>query len=800
MITFKSTFRRLFQKGEHTFTRVISLATGLAFGLLLLSEVLYFYSYDGFYPDAHRIYVVHESFSTDPSSSKLESHHRVSGAIAPGLKSEVPGIEAATRLNPLGKNVFYTADLKSYEGEISLADEFLFEVLDRPVIHGNPEEILKSPMNCMVSTKVANELGGDVIGQEIELKQYPNRKLTIAGVFEALPENTNYPYDVLISMVSTPQFFSWDGTQNWLGNDRYYACVKLEGGVDAESLAPAVRKMQEKNQDIEMLEQEQPGLVFKYTFNKIGRIRAESGKDMIIILSTIAISVLFVSLMNYILLTLSVLINRAKTSAIYKTCGAGSGHLMRLIFSETLFLFLISIAGAVILIGVFKPLAEAQLGHSLSAAFNSYVVWPILAIITFLIVVTSYLPGRFFSQIPVVSGFRDFKQKKNKWKQALLSFQFIGASFILTVMVIVTLQYNNMRNADHGYQTKGIFYGSTTGMDGNKLSIVLNELRAMPEISTVGLGYGVPHNGASGNNVFSLDEKRDLFNVADFYFIDEHYLSILNVQVKEGEGFSSNRAVSNDLLISQKGADLLKLNNGWTDGVVGRQIPISEHGTTTIRGVFPDFVINSIADPDLRPAVFFYLPEEKFEQRKMEDASMTFNILVKTKVGTHPDILKKMTDVFNLAMPQKDAEIKSLELELQDKYASERGFRNAMMAGNVVILLITTIGLIGYTTNEATRRRKELAIRKINGAQLSDILRSFIIDMEFVVIPAVLLGLAGAWLIANRWMQHFSARIPLSWTIFFLCSFFIILLVGTIAILSYTRTANKNPVEALKYE
>jgi putative ABC transport system permease protein len=797
MITSKIAFRRLFHKGQHTTTRIISLATGLAFGMLLLSEVLYFYSFDSFYPDANRIYVVHENFKWD-QSDKMESHHRVSGAIAPGLKAEVPGIEAATRLNSIGKNIFYTDDLKSYEGEFSLADEFLFDVLHRPVLHGNPQEILKNPMNCMVSSKVAKEIGGDVIGKMIELKQFPNKKLTISGIFEALPENTNYPYDVLISMVSTGQFFSWDGTQNWLGNDRYYACVKLERGATKENLTPAVRKMQEKHQDIEKLEQE--GLILEYSFNKIGKIRVENGKDMIIILITIALAVLFVSLMNYILLTLNVLLNRSKSSAIYKTCGAGSMNLMHLIFTETLLLFLISITGAIFIIMLLKPVAEAQLGHSLSSAITPYVIWPILGIIVSVIIATSYFPGRYFSKTPVVSAFHSFKQKKNNWKQALLSFQFIGASFILTVMVIVTLQFNNMRNADHGYQTKGIFYGSTTGMDGNKLSIVLNELRSIPEIETVGLGYDVPISGASGNNVHSMDGKRDLFNVADFYYVDENYLSILNIRVNSGEGFAPEKAVTNDVIISQKGADLLKLNNGWTEGIIGKQINISEHGITTIRGVFPDFVINSIANPDLRPAVFFYLTEEKFEERKVENGSMTFNILLKTHEGTHPNILKKVTETFNLGMPQNDAVIKSLEVELQNNYSSERGLKNALMAGNIVILLITTIGLIAYTTNEATRRKKELAIRRINGAKLSDILKAFIIDIEMVVIPAVLLGLTGAWLIATRWMQNFATKIPLGWSIFVLCSLSIILLVAIIAAFNYTRTANIEPVEALKFE
>ena len=800
MNSFKLAYRRLFKKGEHTVTRIISLAAGLAFGILLLSEVFYYYSYDGFYPDANRIYTVHESFRRDKSSDKMESYPHVSGAVAPGLKAEVPGIEAACRLNSIGSNVFYTENQKSYEAEFSFTDEHLFEVLPRPVVSGNPEEILKAPMNCMVSTKIADEIGGDVVGKVISLKQYPDKKLTIAGVFKALPENTNYKYDVLISMVSSKQFFSWDGSVNWLGNDRYFACVKLEPGVKPETLAPAVRAMQVKYQDIEKLEKEQGGTVLNYTFKRIRKIHTDNVKDMIIILSTIAISVLFVSLMNYILLTLSALVNRAKSSAIHKTCGAQARNLQQLIFTETFLLFFISIIGALLIILTIKPLAESQLQHTLSSVLNPYVIWPILAIIALLVVVTSYLPGRFFSRIPVATAFRNYKQKKNNWKLALLSAQFIGASFILTMMVIVTMQYSNMKNADHGYRTKGVYFGSTTGMDGNKVSTVLNELRAMPEVETVGLGEELPTNGASGNNVYSLDGKRDLFNVADFYKVDENYLSILDIHVSAGQTFSPKTAATNDLLMSEKGATLLRLNNGWTDGIVGKQITISEHGATNICGVFPDFIIKSMADPDSRPSVFFYLPEEKFEQLKIAKPSVSFNILIKVHEGSEAGMLRKITTAFNLGMPRNDAVVKSLDAELQNNYASEKGFRNAMMAGNVVILLITVIGLLGYTTNEASRRRKELAIRRISGANLSNILRVFIFDLEYIAIPAVLIGLIGAWFTLNRWMQNFAAKIPLHWGIFALCSLSILLLVALIAAVNYYRTASRNPVEALRYE
>lgn len=799
MNRFRLAIRPLFRKGEYTVTRIISLAAGLAFGIILLAEVFYYYSYDSFYPDAGRIYVVHENFRPDKTSEKMESYPRVSGAIGPGLKAEVPGIEKACRLNSIGKNVFYTENLNSYEAEVSLADEFLFEILPRPVVSGNPGEILKTPMSCMISDKIAEAIGGEVIGKVIALKRYPDQKLTIAGVFEDLPENTNYHYDVLIPMVSTKNF-TWDGTSNWLGNDRYYTCVKLEPGFTPASLAPAVRKMQEAHQDIVRLEEEQGGMILKYSFLPIRKIYADKVRDMIIILSTIAFAVLFVSLMNYILLTLSALVNRAKSSAIHKTFGAQTGRLQQMIFIETLILFFISVTAAVLIIAALKPVVESQLQHSILATLNPYVLWPLLLIVSVLVVTTGYLPGRFFSRIPVATVFRSYKLKSNRWKLALLAIQFAGASFILTLMIIVTMQFSRMKNADHGYLTEGVYYGSTAGMEGNKISAVLNELRSMPEVEKVGLGYELPVEGASGNNVLSPDGQSELFNVADFYEADENYLSILGIRVSEGLDFSPENAAVNDVIISEKGAELLKINNGWIEGIVGKQIEITEHGSTTVCGVFPDFIINSMADPDLRPSVFFYLPEERALQTAIDDPASPFKILVKVSEGSEAGIKKKIAEVMNLGMPHRDASVSSLEEELQKNYSTQRGFRNALMAGNLVILLITIIGLLGYATNEATRHQKELAIRKINGATMSDILRIFILGLEYIAVPSVLAGLIGVWLTVNKWMQNFAVKVPLGWWLFVLCSLALLILVALVAAINYYRIANRNPADALRYE
>jgi len=162
--------------------------------------------------------------------------------------------------------------------------------------------------------------------------------------------------------------------------------------------------------------------------------------------------------------------------------------------------------------------------------------------------------------------------------------------------------------------------------------------------------------------------------------------------------------------------------------------------------------------------------------------------------------MKKIADVFNEVLPYKDAVVESLAAQQQLNYKSERGFRNAMMAGNIIILLITGIGLLGYTTSEVTRRRKELAIRKINGASLGNLLKIFVLDLEYIATPAVIIGLIAAWLVGSKWMQVFAYKIPLHWWIFALSGTLILLAVAVVAVVNYIRIANRNPVESLRYE
>jgi putative ABC transport system permease protein len=198
--------------------------------------------------------------------------------------------------------------------------------------------------------------------------------------------------------------------------------------------------------------------------------------------------------------------------------------------------------------------------------------------------------------------------------------------------------------------------------------------------------------------------------------------------------------------------------------------------------------------------MFSFMSADKFQERIETNPSFSCYIMVKIHEGAQAGIVKKMTDVLNMALPYQDAVVKSLETEKIELYSSEKGFRTAMLAGSVIILLITIMGLLGYTITEASRRSKELAIRKISGARLSDILKIFIKDLEYIALPAVLTGSMGAWFAAQKWMENFASKIPLHWGIFVSCGLFVLFMVALISALNFIIIANKNPVEALRYE
>jgi len=781
-------FRSIFSKRMHNSIRIVSLGIGLAVGLVLIAKVCFEQHFENFYPDNERIYQVQENVGrTNEATTKFPC---VSGAIAPGMKAEIPQVEAATRFTQLANDaVFSTSAKQRLTASFILADNCLFDVLPRPVLSGNAKKILSQPMYAMVSRSIAEKMGknaSDVIGETIRMDEWPDNTIIIGGVFEDVPQNSEFGYDVVVSLTSIGKFM-WDGSENWLGNDRYCAFVKLTKEAQPQTLASAMGNMQKRHQD--MAEMVKAGSKVFYTLHPIADLHRTSSdvKRMSVLLALLAFAVLFTTALNYILVTLSSLVKRSKEMAVYKCFGAGQKEIAGIILSETLVCLIISLLIATIFILCARGSIEKILNAPLSALFSLQSILWLLSICLAMFILVAIVPARIFAQIPLSSAFRNFKESRRKWKLALLCLQFVATAFLITLLVVIGRQYNFMINDNPGYRYDKLAYCYLKGASPVGKQKAIDALKALPAVDAVATCSTLPVEGASGDNVLEPGKNVELFNIADLYGADSNFLSLMEVPLVDGQGFQPEVADSTQVLISKKMADKLSSLLHWNNGVVGKSIYVSAHNVVTITGVYRDFRIGSISNEDQRPSALFY-------QKSPSDY-----LMIRLRNMTSESLLQ-VTHTLQRVLPEKDIVVTPYKANMLNAYKSSRLFRDAVLMGVIVTLIIVLIGLIGYVLDEINRRGAEIAIRKVNGASAKEVLKLFIADILRIALPALLAGEVLAAICAGKWLENFSIKAPVSLMLYVGCSLIVLaIIVSAVAIAAY-RTAVKNPVDALKHD
>ena len=777
-------FRSVFKKKQNNGIKIISLGVGLAMGLVLIAKVCFEQTFDNFYPHSERIYQILETGAS--GDNKPVTYGQVSGGVAPGMKADLPQVEAATRLTPLQDDVvFFTQDKKRLTGTFIMADSCLFDVLPRPMIAGNAKKVLSQPMYALVSETIAKKMGNNAVGQSIRLDTWPTQTLIVGGVFKDTPENTHLKYDVVISMSSTLHFFTVDGSMNWVGNDRYMAYVRLTPNTSPTSLTPAINKMQARH--VDMNELKKAGVKLSYSLLQLEKIHSDepSTKRMSILLALLAFALIFTAVLNYILIVLSSLVKRSKEIAIHKCYGAAERNISSIVLTETAIHLVASVIVATLLIFLFRTQVEEILAAPLNALFT-FRTGLLLAVVCIAVFFSSgIVPARIFARIPVSSAFRNFKESRRKWKLGLLFLQFIAAAFLITLLVIIGRQYNSMVNDNPGYVYENLLYCNTSGVTKVERQKAIEELKRIPEVQAVATCSTLPIFGASGNNVSEPGKTQELFNIADLYNADADYLSLMEIPVVAGKDFEHSAADSAQVLVSQSFANKLAKMLNWKDGVVGKTIRVSEHGICTIKGIYKDIRIGSISEPDPRPSAIF-------------SANVPLNnIMIKFR-QLNSDGIRQVNKVLQTALPNKDIVVTPYKTSMTFLYTSSRLFRNSVLIGGIITLIIVLIGLIGYTNDEINRRSAEIAIRKVNGASAREILRLFIKDILRIAIPALVIGELLAALAAEKWMENFAQKTSLSLFIFLGCGIAVLVIILSVVSMNSYRTAVQNPVDAIK--
>ena len=772
--------------------KIFSLGVGLAIGCILIAKVCFESTYDNFYKDIERIYLIKTGYS---NQGEERTFNQVSGAIAPGFKQYVPGVEYATRTAFVFESYkFYNIDKKSVTGKLVVADTSFFHVFDRKILAGEAIKVLSQPQMLMVSRSFAEKLGGieKAMGQVIYNEDSPNNKFTIGGVYEDFPKNGSLDYDILLSMVS---YNKWS-RENWVGNDHYRGYVKLEEGVDPSSLSASIRLMQEENQPIE--EMEKNGNKIWYYLSPFDKLHTSEPqvRNLIVILSIVSFVLLLISLMNYILITISEIVKRSKEIAVHRCYGAGTWDIYMILFRETSVVMMISLLLASALILAASPIIKDLLGAGISSLFIPETVYVLIAVIVVLLIISTVIPGYLYANVSVSVAFRNYKENKKRWKLMLLWVQFVINIFLVCFMFVIMAQYDKALNDNPGYEYENVLYYNVRGVEKQQVERSMAALSSNPDVVDIERSYTLPFDYSSGNNISLPGEYRSLFNIADQYFGTKGFFEFFNIPILEGRVPETEQEVA----VSRKFVERMQEFVDWKDGALGKSIYVSEHsdstamnqGVLTIACVYEDYRIGLLTRNDERPSIRFTGDSE------INAAYMPY-ILIKVK-KLSPEIISRIEKEVQKEIPEKDMEIHSYKQVMQSMYDDNRKMKDTIFAGCIFSLLIAFFGLVGYVRDESQRRSKEIAIRKISGATSSEILSIFVGEMSKWILIAAIVGNLSAYYVSGLWLEQFSEKISISVLYFLAADVIVAIIILATVVISSLQIMNANPVESLKSE
>ena len=751
--------------------KVVSLGLALAMSVLLFARVAYEQSYDTCFKDYEDIYQVWTQFTVN--NEKLDWQEQNMGPTVGTILEYFPDqVEAGTCTNHwLRSSPLYHGNTRFDEPKIC-ADSLFFRTMGIEVLSGNPVEDLQQPHVIYLSRSFAKRLfgGENPVGKTLNYNH--EYDLTVRGTYVDLPDNTTLKADAIVSMPP-----SWARTQlnySWDGGDSFPQYVRLKPGTDVEKLNARIddaisQLMPDRGKNGEDLNIRVAPLRDTYRgYDQVARMK--------VIMLVLGLSILFIAALNYALLSVSSLSRRAKAVGVHKCSGASGGSVFGMFLLETAVIVLLAVVVMVGLMYGFQDFVEDTAATKLSNLFTWDRIWVPVLTVVLLFVVGGVLPGHLFARIPVTQVFRRYTEGKKGWKRPLLFVQFAGVAFICGLMGMIMLQYQYIMNKDMGFTVDRVALTSLGYNSDEQSKNFVTFFKSLPYVEDVAGAMGDPLQGYSGTMIDS--ESGESLYSARFDYITENYASLMGMTLLTGRMPRNG----DEVIINE---DFAKRMHWTAESAVG-QVVHTMGETPKVVGVVKDFQIGG-----------YYTPQMPYIGFGAQWVNFMATFKLKEPFG---DNLVKLQKAVAEAYPDKTIDVQSMPQMRDRMYNPVRVFRNATLVAGLVMFVIMLMGLLGYTADEVQRRSKEIAIRKVNGAEASGILELLGRDILVVAAPAVLVGILASVYVNRLWLDMFSTQVPAGWPMYVLTGLVLLALIVACVLWRTWGIANANPVESIKSE
>ncbi|MCB0629417.1 MAG: ABC transporter permease [Saprospiraceae bacterium] len=800
--------RRLAKQKLNTMLHILGLTLGLSVCILIGLFIQHELSYDKYHEKADRIYRVNQVWE---EAGNKEVYYGAPAPLAPALREEIPGIEEVGVAYPLSDRIVEIGPQKRFKQDhIMMVDASLLNILDFEVLAGDGFQALRQPNQALLSQSTAEKFFGreDPIGKTFLLNN--ENTITVAGIIADLPENTHLPAKVLLSYFPTA---SWlvQNQDNWGLSFGASVFVTLEPGVDPQSLLAPIRQLYDRNLNDDS-EEPEVGYAELQALDRIhmepeigggGRWVKAINPKWLWFFGGISLIVLLLACINFINLSTAQALTRAREVGIRKAVGAGRGQLIGQFLNEAFLLIAISSLLALIITLVSLPYINDISGKNISAGM----LWSVsgagffLLFLLFTGLLTGLYPAwliaRFKPAVAIKASFSRSDSRSNFLRKGLVVTQFTISAALLIGLLIMSRQMDYFHHKNMGFDKENIITVPMPGVKKNEL--FKKQLTQLSQVADVSFAMAAPVSDDTWTTIMhetdltAPDRKAVRIIWADERYDDVYGLKLLAGRLTENkdtntiseslpEEMRSPKVMVNERLVQTMGL-------GSPEEALGAQFQIGMNDwKVEVVGVVADFNISSLHEA-IEPLIIS--PLEDYEN----------NASIKLKAGEElPETLTRIENAWETLFPGRIYDFAFLEQTIEHYYESESRLYSLFKIFAGLAMFISCLGLWGLATFAAVQRTKEIGIRKVCGADVPSLIGLLSRDFLKLVAIALILAIPLAWYGMNNWLQNFSFRIDIRWTVFALSALLVIAIAFFTVGFQSLRAALANPVRALRNE
>ncbi|MGD9347360.1 MAG: ABC transporter permease [Candidatus Aminicenantes bacterium] len=793
----KVAIRNLLRYKGYSFINILGLAVGIAASVLIFLYVTHEMNYDKFHEKADRTFRITADWSNQGDSRihQLGTPY----ILAQTIRDKYPQVESITQLSgPLGDVVLRYRDNAFKETDVFAAEPSFFDVFSFPLIKGDPKTSLKDPNMLVLTQSLAKKYFGDEdpMGKTIEVKASDDKLFfQVTGVMEDIPHNSHFRFDMLISMKTIYP----EPRMGWTWNN-YTTYITLQNGV-TQGL------MEEKLVEIDKVycEGGQEHIPWIWTLEPITRIHLHSdlvtgnqpngSMAYIRLFSGVALLILLIAGINFVNLATARSARRAKEVGLRKVVGSQRKQLVHQFLGESVLLSLIALIIAVILIEVALPLYRNLTGKILGLDYfgSPFVIPGLLGLALGVGILAGLYPAFFLSSFKlthVLKGSPSAGRGRGALvlRNGLVVFQFTMSVLLIIGSLAIFRQLNYMKNQRLGFDKEHVVVIHNADTLGGQLAPYMERLKQQSDILGVSAVRSIPGRGTPnwGMGVEGIPRERPL-NM-NFMTCDQDFADVLDIKMLEGRFMSRDYPSDVDaVVINKKAAEYFGIENP-----IGKKLRIwwTEKNLTII-GIIDNFHFESL-HRDVR-SMGYLLPEAI-------DSTRRPFLLVKISSQVTLDaiaFLQKTWDSMSGGLP---FEFTFLDEKVNSLYENDNRAGRIVTLFSCLAIFVSCLGLFGLAAFVAEQRTKEIGVRKVLGAPMSNIM--WLLTGQFVkwVLIANLIAWPVGYWVMNRWLEGFAFRASLSVWIF-LVSGTLALLIATLTVSSQViKAALTNPAQSLKYE